>query len=118
MNQDSLGLGLASASQAPVSTPTPSKSKNKKVALATVVVGVFVLVFFVLPVVPYTFASYNFGQVGSYCEFGSYCPTVSVTGFVSPSYSLFKCGLVVSNGASGQFMGVPYSYSGSTGWAC
>jgi hypothetical protein len=67
------------------------------------------LLFFLLPVVPYTFASYSF--LGTNAQ---------ATGDVSLSFVLLHCGMVVNVQASGSFLGSnvgSYSY-GSPGFVC
>jgi hypothetical protein len=72
------------------------------------ILGVLLIVFFLVPVIPYTFASYSF--LGA---------TSQATGDVSLSYAAFHCGIVVNVQASTSFAG--YSASRATsnpGWDC
>jgi hypothetical protein len=70
---------------------------------------VILLLFFLVPVVPYTFASGSFLGVN-----------VQATGEVSLSFALFHCGMVVNVQASGSFLGASVaSYSqGNPGFVC
>ena len=72
------------------------------------VLFVLLLVFFLLPVFPFTFASYSF--LGTNAQ---------ATGDVSLSFALFHCGIVVNVQATGSFLGFNAGYSlGNPGFVC
>ena len=70
---------------------------------------VLLLLFFFLPIIPFTFASYSF--LGGNAQ---------ATGDVSMSFAMFHCGMVVNVQASGSFAGYTVgSYSeGNPGFVC
>lgn len=70
-----------------------------------VIVIILLLLFFLAPVVPYTFASYSF--LGA---------NVQASAYVSPSFAVFHCGLVVNPQVSGSGYGIAGSYS-TAQWA-
>ena len=82
----------------------PQSHTGRNIAILVILL----FVFFLLPVVPYTFASYSFLGANS-----------QATGYVSPSYAVFHCGMVVDVQASSSYAG--YSYNSATsnpGWTC
>ena len=86
-------------------TPQGKSHTGRNIAI----LFVLLLLFFLLPVVPYTFASYSF--LGGNAQ---------ATGDVSMSFALFHCGMVVNVQATGSFAGYTIeSYSaGNPGWVC
>lgn len=109
----SCGKALPAIAQPPQSSSQPAQStmSQSKSHTGRNVGALFVLVllFFFLPVVPYTFASYSF--LGTNAQ---------ATGSVSLSFVLLHCGMVVNVQASGSFLGSSvgsYSY-GNPGFVC
>ena len=72
------------------------------------ILAALLIVFFLVPVIPYTFASFSFLGVTSHA-----------TGDVSFSYVVFHCGTVVNVQASASFLGQSASRPTSNpGWVC
>jgi hypothetical protein len=72
------------------------------------IIFVVILLFFLLPVVPYTFSSYSF--LGS---------SYRATGYVSPSFVAFHCGVVVDVYVQSTYVGINTSSSTQNpGWVC
>lgn len=72
------------------------------------ILAVLLVVFFLVPVIPYTFASSSFLGVN-----------VQATGDVSSSYAVFHCGMVVNVQASASFQGYSTSRTPTNpGWVC
>lgn len=104
---------LIQAGKPPVQLYKAPREPTRYAVIAVIIV-IFLIVFLCAPMVPYTFASHE-----AYCYGTYYCsPSYSVTGGVSISYSLFKCGVYVINGGSVTAFGYQSSYSGSSGWKC
>jgi hypothetical protein len=80
-----------------------------KGAVGSLIFFILLVLFFVLPIVPYTFASASvFGLVN-----------VQVTATVSLSYAMFQCGYVSNPTITGTFLSFSGSYTNpSSGFYC
>ncbi len=88
--------------------PTPRSNTRRKV-IALLFVVVFLVVFFLVPFVPYDMAAYS-----GYQGYGS----LSVTINVSPSYALFKCGMVGGGQGTISIGGYQQSYQVPAEFSC
>jgi hypothetical protein len=102
-----LSVQVPSTPQTTAQTPASSRATSHA-GRNIAIVFVLLLLFFLVPVVPYNFVNYTYLGTG-----------VQATGDVSMSFAVFHCGMVVNVQASGSFLGFTSSYSlGSPGWVC
>jgi hypothetical protein len=91
----------------PVQVVVPQQSKSHAGRNAGILL-VLLLLFFLLPIVPYTFASYSYLGVNA-----------EATAYVSPSFAVFHCGMVIGVQVSSSYYGYgAYSQQQNPGWVC